>query len=448
MTGYVTKVRATGIYGRFDLEQEFQAGVNIIYGKNGTGKTTFLHILANVLNADYKRFIFLTFDSVEVVLNDGRIILVTREVEDSDNRVSVAIDGELIWNFSENEVTRDQRRRVARPSQHFLFEEPVDERKTVEPLLPADYFPAFRTMIEAWSSVQEETAPVRYRRERQVKATHLARELFGKFVPQINYPSPLEIAQRLSGEVSNALYSISVGEQELLSRAFLDIFAALFSDTKTSRETAETILGQIKTLSESLEESPLPAGFFVTPTGIYDQVKQSIGTLKVREEVEQSVIRILDVYRDTLAKRSKVQKSAFVGINKYLDAVNEFLEGKQIIAQLKTERLNLEDVVKIVFIDGYTTGLETLSSGERQIITLLYAATHMSKQRVVLIDEPELSLHVDWQRMLLSKMAEQLQDRQIIACTHSPAIAADYKEHLRELVLVPRKSLPHHISEG
>jgi len=63
----------------------------------------------------------------------------------------------------------------------------------------------------------------------------------------------------------------------------------------------------------------------------------------------------------------------------------------------------------------------------------------MSSQKIVLIDEPEISLHVDWQRLLLKKISEQLHDRQVIVCTHSPIIGADYD--LTELHPIPtRKS--------
>jgi predicted ATP-dependent endonuclease of OLD family len=89
-----------------------------------------------------------------------------------------------------------------------------------------------------------------------------------------------------------------------------------------------------------------------------------------------------------------------------------------------------------MFDNNTSSSIYTLSSGERQIITLLYAATHMSQQNLVLIDEPEISLHVDWQRLLLKKMSDQLGNRQIIACTHSPVIPADYEDNFVELNLI------------
>jgi len=47
---------------------------------------------------------------------------------------------------------------------------------------------------------------------------------------------------------------------------------------------------------------------------------------------------------------------------------------------------------------------------------------------VFLIDEPELSLHVDWQRIILKEISTQAPMRQIIACTHSPEVGADHDD--------------------
>ena len=62
-----------------------------------------------------------------------------------------------------------------------------------------------------------------------------------------------------------------------------------------------------------------------------------------------------------------------------------------------------------------------------------YAAAQAHNGNIVLIDEPEISLHIDWQRLLLRKMAEQLDHRQIIVCTHSPEIGADYDDRYQEV---------------
>jgi predicted ATP-dependent endonuclease of OLD family len=51
-----------------------------------------------------------------------------------------------------------------------------------------------------------------------------------------------------------------------------------------------------------------------------------------------------------------------------------------------------------------------------------------SKKTVILIDEPEISLHADWQRLLIPTLAAQKTDNQFIMATHSPLMYAKYPE--------------------
>ena len=51
-----------------------------------------------------------------------------------------------------------------------------------------------------------------------------------------------------------------------------------------------------------------------------------------------------------------------------------------------------------------------------------------SKNAVMFIDEPELSLHVDWQRLLLPTLMEQETENQFFIATHSPFIYAKYPD--------------------
>lgn len=64
-----------------------------------------------------------------------------------------------------------------------------------------------------------------------------------------------------------------------------------------------------------------------------------------------------------------------------------------------------------------------LSSGERQVIYILLKvaiATH--NNALILMDEPEISLHLSWQEKLLTQIRTINPDSQIIIVTHSPAI--------------------------
>ena len=50
------------LHGNQDIDIEFNEGLNIIHGKNGTGKTTIANVVANLLSGDTLRLIHLNFE--------------------------------------------------------------------------------------------------------------------------------------------------------------------------------------------------------------------------------------------------------------------------------------------------------------------------------------------------------------------------------------------------
>ncbi|AEG94429.1 AAA family ATPase [Ramlibacter tataouinensis] len=66
--------------------------------------------------------------------------------------------------------------------------------------------------------------------------------------------------------------------------------------------------------------------------------------------------------------------------------------------------------------------LDALSSGEKQMISLFSRLYLYPKEKLVLIDEPELSLSIDWQRKILPDIVNATLCRQVVAITHSPFI--------------------------
>ena len=64
-----------------------------------------------------------------------------------------------------------------------------------------------------------------------------------------------------------------------------------------------------------------------------------------------------------------------------------------------------------------------LSSGEKQMLAILLTVLVEDNQNYVLfMDEPEVSLHVDWQQQLIDLLLELNPNVQIILTTHSPAV--------------------------
>ncbi|MDF2630735.1 MAG: hypothetical protein K0R39_4566, partial [Symbiobacteriaceae bacterium] len=366
MSSYVTRVEATGLHGRYDLAINLLPGINVIYGRNAAGKTTLLHILANILNGTFSRFAYLAFREIRVTTDQGHVISVRRSPspDTEDETVVIFHNEEQLVEYSVNAVQSRFNTHAGTVSDDPDLEELERARKLIDrfPVGPAAYFPAFRAVIEAVAADDTPGKPMgSVTRHRQVRLTRAARRLFGPFVPPITYPSPLEIGQELSRRLQSAAYIVADESKEILSRAFLDVFAALpYADT-TSSETPEEILEQIKRLLEELERTEV-AGSVGRHEDVYRSLSDVIPVL-TKGNLSGTAASVLSVYRKSLAQRIKVQRNIYSPIEQYTEAVNDFLEGKRLVVDSSRVRSDGR-LVTVRFLDGTEVSLRALSSGE------------------------------------------------------------------------------------
>jgi predicted ATP-dependent endonuclease of OLD family len=89
---------------------------------------------------------------------------------------------------------------------------------------------------------------------------------------------------------------------------------------------------------------------------------------------------------------------------------------KRIVFSEKEITIELGEKAKI--------GLPALSSGEKQLFFICLEAIQSGNHSLI-IDEPELSMHIDWQKKLVGSLLELNPQMQLIMATHSPEIMAD-----------------------
>ena len=141
------------------------------------------------------------------------------------------------------------------------------------------------------------------------------------------------------------------------------------------------------------------------------------------------------------------QKAAVIQerIGKFFALVNSLFEetGKEIAIDPQNNTLTFhvkdsedyivtEDNLQITTEDGSlltTEGvnvrLEQLSSGEKQMLLILTTVfLQEEKPNVLLMDEPEISLHISWQDRLIELIRKLNPNCQVILTTHSPNIFA------------------------
>jgi len=79
-----------------------------------------------------------------------------------------------------------------------------------------------------------------------------------------------------------------------------------------------------------------------------------------------------------------------------------------------------------------------LTSGQKQLLSLVLGVKKIPIGTLILIDEPEISLHVDWQVDLIEQLQKPLFSSRLIIATHSPDIALNHN-HLCSIIATKPK---------
>jgi len=119
-------------------------------------------------------------------------------------------------------------------------------------------------------------------------------------------------------------------------------------------------------------------------------------------------------------------------IERFLKLVNDFFQQThKTVSVTSTGQL-------IVQVSGFAEPrpISALSSGERQLLVMLAHLSlnpSLAESGVFIVDEPELSLHIDWQEKFVDAVRAANPKVQLVLATHSPAIILDRTDSCRAL---------------
>jgi len=170
---------------------------------------------------------------------------------------------------------------------------------------------------------------------------------------------------------------------------------------------------------------------------------------KSSNDYEETIILLKKSYEDETVLENKnlmiflnqineiIKKNSYLErkIIGFVDSINKFLciSGEEKYLDFDSEKF--EVLVKLKF-NNQTISFDDLSSGEKQIIGLLGSIYLSNKPQIILIDEPEISLSIKWQRILLPALIEANPANQVICITHSPFIFEnDFDNHALPLYI-------------
>ncbi len=221
-----------------------------------------------------------------------------------------------------------------------------------------------------------------------------------------------------SEEVVDSLMKSIIKDQKLLIKNKK-------TEKKIRDEIKEKIISEIKlelTPSEGKKKSGYKFGVNVKPietvfistsnmnvSATNDVVTSSGSHIKfLNVEINQEIEKLIKINKKNPSH--KIQE-------RFIESLNTFL------IESNKRAVISKNALEILLHDENILDFEYLSSGERQILfILLKVANSAFDGTVILMDEPEISLHLSWQEKLLDEITKLNNSSQIIIVTHSPAI--------------------------
>ncbi len=426
--GRIRRIRIEKLFGylTYDLEPRAELGrLAILYGDNGSGKTTILRLLFSLLVSrripGTKSFLARTpFRSFEITFEDGSLVLAEKapgQLVGSYN-IHIARPGQENSVFKlvaeQDHTIRDKENKIV-PSLmqalqsfgvglYFLpddrrvrttFDEPEEE--------PLQHIQAPRMSDQATDAVAQReshhlnVAPVLRKLETWLRRSVLAGSNTGEENTTSIY---LRVAQQLATSITGA--AEAEREESLIRR-----MVSLGEATKI-----HATLGLM---------SPFPAEDFIAQYQL------------ASADAKRGMAIVLKPYLDGVEARLRALESVREIISTYTETLNSFLRWKRIDVSLRNGA-----VVQDSFGNSLSPNL--LSSGERQLL-LLFTNTVLARDSasLFLIDEPELSLNVKWQRTLVEALLRCAKGSRIqyILASHSLELITQHKHSA--IPLIPKE---------
>ncbi|PWC10084.1 AAA family ATPase [Brenneria corticis] len=408
----INSVLINGFWQRFNANCHFNDDVNIIIGRNGTGKTTFMNILHSILSVDLDGINDNDFHSAEIKLKNGskRKTIKVSKIEDNNSPYSV-IEYQLSTKKYYVRLFNSDDRRISVSYKRRALAESEELRIALQNLVSLSSLSVYRMRNGEDYEVRDKYGsrlinPIDFRLGQLLQnLTRYQLDLSQK---------ARDIAIELQKEV---LASILYSKDDSIDKAYQISF-----DKDVEKKNLISAYSQLNAIDTNIRRK---INFHV------DSIEKTLENLKSRKNIENVDFRSFEAFRKTqkIIKMSLTSKErtslVFAPIDLFLLIIKEFIVDKDFY---------FDGGELIVKNDHGIIEHNNLSSGEKQLLILfIETLLQREQQYIFLTDEPELSLHIVWQRNIIPAIKKLNQNAQIIAATHSPEVASKYKNSIFDM---------------
>ena len=403
---HITRFRVEHLFNHFthdlELERTHRDGrpsLAIIHGPNGVGKTTILKMLNAMLaglargnNRTLDVFFETPFERCTLWLSGAQPIIVTR-TRGATNRRALLVEFGGVRATIERDMPRSV---VMRDLEGIGFRQALSEA-----LSELDF-----EFVET-ARIDRRILENSDQRRAELRAARAAHRATG------------DLTERVANFISQAQLNFQFFFQSEEPDLFERIMSRLTSPHPSPTEPS-VLLAQLARI-ESIDEQAAQFGL-ARERWSPERLRELIQRANQQESPQEHVLAVAAQYLDMLDTRAIERSVITHRLKTFESLLAEFLEWKSV-------RLDPKVGFTITTDEGALLSEDDLSSGEHHLLYLMVSAlVTRRKGTIVAIDEPEMSMHLSWQRRLvpaLLQVAERA-ETQFILTTHSPDMAAEY----------------------
>lgn len=356
------------LHGHINAQMIFNDDINIITGVNGSGKTSLLKIIWMIISGNMDRVILnMEFSHIKLITDNYYIEI----LKNQSNCVEITTDllEPSLFSQLSGEIPTVIR------SKEYTF----CNTEIIQKISRSIFFPTFRRVEGGFSANQ----------------------------------IPKEFGLNSRGE---RIYRRRVDENEELEEALSSYSNVmtnnghLFVCSLSTNDIKELLSTKYAQMSSTINQEY--QGFSSRI------IRQILDYERTSDESNVQAIKLLDSLKKDAMIINQKRDDMLKPFNVLSELIDSIFNDKGIKI---TDYLTLGHKAEKMIDSGW------LSSGEKQMLSFLCYNTFISNSPIF-IDEPELSLHVDWQRKLFKILLNQGTNNQFFVATHSQLIYTNYSD--------------------
>jgi predicted ATP-binding protein involved in virulence len=435
-------ISITGMRGaKHPLNITFNNEVNFLIGRNGTGKTTAINLINAALSANLPELINSKFDEIEIKLKkvgsnvrptikykrffdskipapqlSGEVRIKASATPVKFNTLDIGFRNNIyreLTNVAWSDYTYFEERERARRF-NLRRNEKIDSTENEFKDIVLDL------VKTRWLSVHRSTMDKSNDRD-------------SRFVSQVD--KKVHEVSRDFGAYFSTLDKLSVSETDKFQKTY---FLSMVSPPKI--DSMDKTIALLDVDSE-----------IVALKSMFDE----LGLIKTHERSRldnfmKSLQKVKTTYKagTTIAAKDFLTLTDALRVHQLVEEWNKLVNTRETIYSPKNDFVNSMNSLfyrkklkidagnepRFESEDGSEIPVELLSSGEKQMFILLgETLTQRGAPCVFIADEPELSLHIEWQEKLVPSLRAINPNAQIVFATHSPDIVGAFGERTFDL---------------